>query len=528
MRGHELVSLALCELVADDMLVAGKLVADDVVVIKTQCAALIAAKVDDGRAQAQTPAVRTRLRALDAKLMAHLDTIKARGATPKLWVQCLDMVEVGQRFLRAERLGDFELHCRSLREMLPHMGSCGRVHYVKAMHLHLDSIASADAGMFDVLKKFHAVRRSDRHWSCASDDHCIEIELMRSLKVAGGVFKTNAGLDTPAHVKTAMLNKAHMARLARECDVLVGCGRTRSDQHVSPGTTRASEVAAAQHLSGIKAFFSGDRDPFAAMPQNKVLRNLFTKVASPTTVGVHDAKALGEVTVARMTGKQVHGTNTKANPDAVFACAAKIDKSVNMSQKLAVKINGVEVAIDPNLLFSGSSSFLRQTTSTSGTCSTTSVPRSRRLALTIRATCASPTRPTLPTTSATRTAAAARRSIVSGAGIRQGRAPPPAAKSTTSSSTSARTSGGSAGKKKTAFKQIASNFVTAVEKRCGHVGAANVHLVADGHSTACTKSACQTHGRAQSACADQTVDDTNVLGTDRECSLATVRTNPRS
>ena len=50
------------------------------------------------------------------------------------------LVSSDARLLAMSRVqgGDFDLHCRSLREMLPYMASCGRVHYVKALHIYLD------------------------------------------------------------------------------------------------------------------------------------------------------------------------------------------------------------------------------------------------------------------------------------------------------------------------------------------------------------------------------------------------------
>jgi hypothetical protein len=110
-----------------------------------------------------------------------------------------------------------------------HMASTGRNHYVKQIHLYLANSRSAGPELRAVLKRFHAVRRTTNHWSMLSDDHATEVELMRALKVAGGIFKSNTSLETPAYVKTAQLGKSHMAQLANAINELLGTTRTRSD-----------------------------------------------------------------------------------------------------------------------------------------------------------------------------------------------------------------------------------------------------------------------------------------------------------
>lgn len=74
-------------------------------------------------------------------------------------------------------------------------------------------------------------------------------------------------------------------------------------------------------------------------------------------------------------------------------------------------------------------------------------------------------------------------------------------------------------KKGAMFKDVAAAFVNAVVKQCGHVGVANVVLVADGCVGTTTKSGCQAGACAQDPCPDQTVDDGTSLQFDRDAFL---------
>ena len=347
-RGHELASMSLHRLIVADAEAAGKISADDKEFIHMHYTALAGPDPVAARA-ALTVAARERVVAIDGKVLAHRETIKARGPTAAVFVQCIEMVEVAQRFLRAERTGDFKLHCRALRETLPCMSSTGHNHYIKVLHLCLQMINEADPATLAVLAKFHAVRRTQNHWSMVSDDHAIEMELMRALKVGGGLFKSNASLETPAYVKTGLLNRAHMAQIAKCFDELVGTGRTRSEQHTAPAKGKGRQKQDREHLVALVQFFS-QRSPFTA-GQGSVISNVFTKVTGSTSVNVHMARAKGEAVIATMPGKQVHGKNTKSCPEQCFVYSSASMRCINNAVLLETKINDKVVQHDPNLMF---------------------------------------------------------------------------------------------------------------------------------------------------------------------------------
>ncbi len=98
--------------------------------------------------------------------------------TAKLWLQYLSMVEILQKFIKAERIGDWQLHLQALSEMLPFFAAAGHYHYAKSARLYLQFMHSLDTTHPDVYEQFmrglHVVHRSDRHWAGLSTDLVIE------------------------------------------------------------------------------------------------------------------------------------------------------------------------------------------------------------------------------------------------------------------------------------------------------------------------------------------------------------------
>ncbi len=64
--------------------------------------------------------------------------------TAKLWLQYLSMVEILQKFIKAERIGDWQLHLQALSEMLPFFAAAGHYHYAKSARLYLQCMHSLD------------------------------------------------------------------------------------------------------------------------------------------------------------------------------------------------------------------------------------------------------------------------------------------------------------------------------------------------------------------------------------------------
>lgn len=59
------------------------------------------------------------------KLDAKKEELSALLRTAKLWTEYMNMVDVLHRFLRAERIGNWNLHLQSVRDMLPYFAASG-------------------------------------------------------------------------------------------------------------------------------------------------------------------------------------------------------------------------------------------------------------------------------------------------------------------------------------------------------------------------------------------------------------------
>ena len=120
--------------------------------------------------------------------------------TAILWFQYMQMVDLLRKFIKAERVGDWDLHLQSLYEMLPFFAASGHRFYLKSVHIYLQKMANLPEQHPEIHRHFkeglHVIRRSDRCWSGLSPDLVIEQCLMRSLKTTGGLTKGRGFSET--------------------------------------------------------------------------------------------------------------------------------------------------------------------------------------------------------------------------------------------------------------------------------------------------------------------------------------------
>ena len=114
-------------------------------------------------------------------LQKEIKSLKpSRTATLRL--QCMDMLDILWKHIRAERTGNWELHLQALSEMLPYLAASGHSHYTKSGLVYLQRMSSLQDDHPCVCEHFkqglHVVRRSDRHWVGLSSDLVIEQVLM--------------------------------------------------------------------------------------------------------------------------------------------------------------------------------------------------------------------------------------------------------------------------------------------------------------------------------------------------------------
>jgi len=117
-----------------------------------------------------------------------------------LWVQYMEMVDILQRFLKAEQTGNLTLHLQSIREMLPYLAASGHTFYAKSAYIYLQMMLNLPNSHPEIHTKFeegyHVVRRSDRYWAGMSSDLIIEQVQMRSIKTHGGMTRGKGMSET--------------------------------------------------------------------------------------------------------------------------------------------------------------------------------------------------------------------------------------------------------------------------------------------------------------------------------------------
>ena len=113
--------------------------------------------------------------------------------TAILWFQYMQMVDLLRKFIKAERLGNWDLHLQSLYEMLPFFAASGHRFHLKRIHIYLQKMANLPEQHPEIHRHskegLHVICRSDRCWYGLSPDLVIEQCLMRSLKTAGGLTR---------------------------------------------------------------------------------------------------------------------------------------------------------------------------------------------------------------------------------------------------------------------------------------------------------------------------------------------------
>ena len=109
-------------------------------------------------------------------------TILRKSDTNSIWLTYIDMVDILNDNLMAERSSNWDLYIISLKKMLPFLAGAGRSNYTKSLFWFIQE-------MDDLNQSFFVVRRSDTFWSGISPDLCIEQSLMASFKGSSGLTR---------------------------------------------------------------------------------------------------------------------------------------------------------------------------------------------------------------------------------------------------------------------------------------------------------------------------------------------------
>ena len=256
--------------------------------------------------------------------------------TAKLWISYMQMIDILKRYLKAERLGDWNLHLQATADMLPYFAASGHNNYLKSSYIYLQQMYelpnSHPSVHHNFSKGLFVVRRSNRQWAGIPMDQIIEQCLMQNLKTSGGLTHGGGFSEIERHVWT--LSMPTCVALHQSMQKLTSTNQRNREQNQEMGPSRISRDW--KDTKDIATFFDG-RDPFAYGP---VLCNIANGVNAHPAVNVENAKILGDDIVQKMVGHEVTSFSFKRK-----------DQAITLASKGSLKVDGESIQVDTQLLF---------------------------------------------------------------------------------------------------------------------------------------------------------------------------------
>ena len=269
------------------------------------------------------------------QIQSEKDTMQT-FRTAKLWLQYMDMVRILQRFIKAERTGNWLLHLQSVQDMLPYFAASGHNLYAKSAYIYLQTMNQLEDRQPTVHAVFmeggHVIRRSDRYWAGLSTDLIIEQVLMRSIKTSGGLTRGRGMTEVQRLVW--LLSMPACAEIHSSMQELTQVNCDKSEQNKD--STKARMTRDAEDTHKVLATLR-NLDPFGPEPS---LHGLISGVTAGPLVNVDNAREVGQRVLDSMVGNSV--TNFPFQRKA---------QAVTLGSKTAINIDSETVQVDPQVLF---------------------------------------------------------------------------------------------------------------------------------------------------------------------------------
>ena len=266
------------------------------------------------------------LKELQNKITEKISSEKA-DRTARLWLQYLSMVDLLRDFIRAERLGDLELHQESLRKMLPWFAAAGHFLYTKSVWIYLQQYTDLKNELpevYRILTGIHAVHTKQQSiWNGQECDKAIECHLMKDVKGEGGLV-SGTGFEAVQR-NTFVFSRPACAEVTSAIEDIAGCTSGTSEQHMEQTQSRLKSDSHDMEL--LNDFFD-EHDPFSG---HKTLVNIVSGVEASKEVNIDTTLDSGNTILENMHKKFVASYHFK-----------KSSKSTNMAQKVKMKVKGKE------------------------------------------------------------------------------------------------------------------------------------------------------------------------------------------
>ena len=290
-----------------------------------------------GKVSADEVSLHTSLDVLKDKVEKE-KTVMMEYCTARLRLQFMDMIDTLRQFIKAERTDDWQLHIKSVQDMLPYFAAAGHNLYAKSCHIpvYLQQMMELPQEHPDVfaafMKGYHVIRVSDRYWAGLSSDLVIEQSLMRTMKTTGGLTRGRGMSESQRALW--VLSMPACSDINRAMQTFTELDFWSTEQHKD--VTTARQTRDNDDLRSLLGFLQ-NRNPF---DRDTSLHNIATGVTADSNVNADEARNVGCKILESMEGENVLEYTFK-----------KKDKVVTMNSKVSTKVNGESISVDPQLLF---------------------------------------------------------------------------------------------------------------------------------------------------------------------------------
>ena len=256
-------------------------------------------------------------------------------------MQYIRQVALLQRFIRAERTGDWKLHLSCVREMIPHFHAAGHLPYAKSARLYLQQMEALEHTMpgneyaIFTEKGYFTIRRSDSFWGGNFSDQTIEQFLMRQLKTSGGLTHGRGITDSTLAKWVHALPRC--IPICDELEQFTGVHTGTSEQHkdIRQSTRARDNKDRCIFVGWLKA-----HPPFAGYETDRLV-SLSTGIVADPSVNCDKAVEIGLAAASEMNGRKFTDIKLHRN-DKVKTIGAKSE---------TVKIRGQSTEVNSTLLF---------------------------------------------------------------------------------------------------------------------------------------------------------------------------------
>jgi hypothetical protein len=275
---------------------------------------------------------------LTQKFKDQLQHFRSLGPTAKLWSQYFEMVTLMITFIDAERSGDWDLHLKSIHEMLPYFHSSGHYLYAKCSHLYLQDMIDLEHTMPpEEFQSFRlggfTIRRSDKFRCGTWTDMGIEQELMKHLKSSGGLTRGRGTSDSIVSRWTLGLSTHRKICDAVEQFSVVDF--VSSEQHVD---SRESNLHRDKTDAQKMMDWFRQHPPFPNTPE---LVSISTGIVGDDTINCYMSKEVGVECISSIVDKNFQSVKFKRS-NRVKPLA---------SMKRSIIVRNQSLTVNPNTLF---------------------------------------------------------------------------------------------------------------------------------------------------------------------------------